>query len=152
MDPIQPHAVTIREHTFYIRRFPAFEAMEVLGDLQRQFAGPLMGGLQPKAGGSEIMMAGLAKLSADLDGRKLRAWAERLLHPDTVAVSVDGAEAVKLSRQMVEKCGLQPDEIIHLCLEVVKHNFQGFSTRWSGLISSGLSLLAKGQQENSAQP
>lgn len=152
MEPVLPHDVTIGANTFHIRRFPPFDAMEVLGDLQKQFAGPLMGGMQAGAGGTEIMLGGLAKLSADMDGKKLRAWAVKLLNPETVAVSVDGGPAEKLTQAMVQKIGLQPDEMVELCVEVVKHNFQGFSTRWSGLISSGLSLMAKGQQESSAQP
>jgi hypothetical protein len=148
------HEVKIRNHVFYIRRFDPFTATEILGDLQRDFAGPLLAGLgggkAGEGGGSQALMGGLAELSAKMDGKKLRSWAERLLDPEVVSVSIDGGEAQKLTKIALAQSIGSSSELMSLCFESVKFNFEDFRERWSGLISSALSRMAESQPGNSA--
>ena len=147
--------VEIREHTFHIRRFDPFTAVGVLGDLQREFGGPLLASLKGSDGdgrprGADALFGALAKLSADMDGVRLKKWAERLLNPELVAVSISGAEAKKLDKIAVEQAELTAGEIIELCTEVVRFNFEDFIGRLRGLISSGVSRLLESQLAGSA--
>jgi hypothetical protein len=149
------HEVKVRNHVFFIRRFDPFTATEILGDLQRDFAGPLLAGLGSNkpgeaGGGTQALMGGLAELSSKMDGKKLRSWAERLLDPEVVSVSIDGGEAQKLTKVALAQSIDSSSELISLCFESVKFNFEDFRERWSGLISSALSRMAASQPGNSA--
>lgn len=150
------HEFEVRNHKFFFRRFDPFTAVKVLGDLQKEFGGPVLSSLKggdgkEKARGSDALFGALAELSEKLDGDKLQKWAERLLNPELVAVSTDGADARKLDKVAAVQCELTADEIIQLCVEVVKFNFEDFSTRWRSLISSGVSRLLESQLAGSAQ-
>jgi hypothetical protein len=152
---VKRHEVSIREHTFHIRRFDPFTAVGVLGDLQREFGGPLLASLkgsegEARARGADALFGALAKLSADMDGPTLEKWAKRLLNQELVAVSVSGAEAKKMDKIAAEQCELTAGEIIHLCTEVVRFNFEDFIERLRGLISSGVSRLLESQLAGSA--
>jgi hypothetical protein len=151
---VKQHEVRIRGNIFYIRRFDPFTGTEVLADLQREFAGPLLAGASNgkpgETGGTQIMLGSLAELSSKLDGKKVRYWAERLLDPELISVSIDGGASQKLTRIAAAQSIDSTSELISLCVEIVKFNFEDFRERWSGLISSALSRMAASQPENSA--
>lgn len=122
------HKVSIGDNDFFIRRYDPFLALEILGDLQKQFAGPMLSMIDGKAGGSEeqnqaALMAAFAKLSATMDGKTLRALAERLLNPEYVSVSIGGAEPRKLDASAVMMSLSGAGDIIRLCWAVVSHNY-----------------------------
>lgn len=122
------HKVTIGDNDFFIRRYEPFLALEILGDLQKQFAGPMLSMVDGKAGGSAeenqmALMAAFAKLSGSLDGKTLRALAERLLNPDYVSVSIAGAEPRKLDASAVMLSLNGASDIMQLCWAVVTHNY-----------------------------
>lgn len=162
--------VQIGENTYFIRKFNAFTALEILGDLQKRFLAPLLpaidaaGSAVPKAlvqddDGSEsadakaataaateaAIMAGLGKLSSSLSGRELRSLAESLIDGECVSVALGGAsdqDAVKLDKMVQMSAFGDPSEVLELCVEIVRLNFNGIFTRAVALIGAGRSLAA----------
>ncbi len=120
--------VRIGENDFYLRRFGAFQAVEVLGDLQKQFAGPLLGMMDGKQSATPeeanaAMMAAFSKLSATIDGRTLRDLAKRLLDKEYVSVSIEGGQVRKLDDAAIALSLETAADVLQLCWEVAKHNF-----------------------------
>jgi hypothetical protein len=79
--------VQIGEHVFYIARYEPFLALEILGDLQKQFAGPFLAAMDGKASENDAtrtqtMMQAFANLSGQMDGKTLRELAKKLINPD----------------------------------------------------------------------
>ena len=169
--------VQIGSNTYFIRKFNAFAALEILGDLQKRFLAPLLpaiyaaGAGVPKAvtqddGGEDAdtkaviaaatevaIMSGLSKLSAGLSGRELRSLAESLIDGECVAVALDGApdqEAVKLDKTVQMTAFGDPAEVLELCVEIVRLNFNGIFTRAVALIGVGRSLAAARSSGGSA--
>ncbi len=133
--------VNIGENTYWIHRFPAFEAVEVLGDLQRQFAGPLLGMMDGKQSASPEeananMMQAFGKLSASIDGKTLKALAERLViqqrgKSPIVTVSMNGEEPRPVDDRTVNLCLETAADVLQLCWEVIRHNFSEVIARFN---------------------
>lgn len=133
---VKVHEVRIGENDFYIRRFQAFAAVEVLGDLQKQFAGPLLGMMDGKPSGSPEeananMMAAFGKLSATIDGRTLRDLAKRLLDKEYVSVSIEGGQVRKLDDAAIALSLETAADVLQLCWEIVKFNFAEVVARFN---------------------
>jgi hypothetical protein len=140
------HQVTISGTTFNIRRFDAFLALEILGDLQKRLLGPLLAVVDAKEDGqTAAFMAGVEKLSGSLDGATLRFLADRLLLPDFISVG-EGDAAVKLNAQSKLTAFTSAADIVELCVAVVRFNYADFIERWRPLISSAASRLPGSQQ------
>lgn len=148
------HEVTIGENTYYITRFPPFKALEILGDLQKQFAGPLISQLDGKesakdADGNVILdseagnklMNSFASLSAKLDGKTLREIAERLLTKENINVSINGEPERKFDAAAQGLALESVADIITLCWEVLKFNYSEVITRLSSPIGRARSML-----------
>ncbi len=112
--------VNIGENTYWIHRFPAFEAVEVLGDLQRQFAGPLLG-----------MMAAFGKLSSTIDGKTLRDLAKRLLNKEYISVSIEGGQTRKLDEPAIALSLETAADVLQLCWETIRFNFSEVIARFN---------------------
>jgi hypothetical protein len=151
---VKIHEVRVREHTFYIRRFDPFVGAEILGDLQKDWGGPLLAGAGKGTNGNPIatLLSGLADLSSNMDGKKFRAWLDRLLLThDVVTVSISGGDAKRLARNDILANDFSVAELFDLCVESVKFNFEDFPERWRDPISSALSQMVASQLGSSAQ-
>lgn len=149
--PVNPptHEVTIGENVYYIKRFPPFLALEILGDLQKQFAGPLIAQLDGKeapknADGNVVldaesankMMQSFANLSNKLDGKTLREIAEKLLTENNVSVAINGDDPIKFNKQAQGLALENVADIITLCWEVLKFNYAEVIARLANPITA----------------
>ncbi len=128
--------VRIGENEYFIRRYDAFLAVEILGDLQKQFAGPLLGMMDGKQSASPeeanaSMMSAFSKLSGTIDGRTLKSLAERLINPEFVGVSIEGAPVRKLDKTAVNLCLETAADVLQLCWEIVKFNYAEVIARFN---------------------
>ena len=142
------HEHAIGDKTFYIRRFPAFRALEVLGDLQQRFGAPLLAAIEGRSDPAsipvmEVLVTGLRRISADTNGRLLAALAKDLVDPDLISVSMAGGEPRKLDQTAIDLLGLGPEDIVELCVEVVKVNYAPFLSRFASRFGEARSLLER---------
>lgn len=139
-------SVTIGASTYWIRRFDAFTALEVLGNLQQKFLGPLLPALDAADGDKEAMMAagmsGFARLSASLSGAELKALAKQLINPECISVAVGSADenaTVKLDAVQQLRAFESATDIIELCVAVVRVNFSDALARAGALLGAASS-------------
>lgn len=131
---------TIGEFTFFIRKFPALDALKLVGDLQKRIIGPaaaLIATQRNETLTDEGFAEGIRKLSEALDGDTL-LWAYRqLVKPDYVSYQPNGNpdEAEKVNDNCIGKYEIPLDVLIELAIEVAKVNFMDFGKSASGLIS-----------------
>jgi proline dehydrogenase len=150
------HEVTIGENTYFIRRFNPFVALEILGDLQKQFAGPLISQLDgkesPKDADGNIILNGetannlmrsFESLSAKLDGKTLRNIAERLIDKEYISVSIGGDNPRQLNQTAQGLAFESVSDIFTLCWEILKFNYSEVITRLSSPTGPVRSLLRK---------
>jgi hypothetical protein len=134
--------VTIGKNIFFIRRFAPFVALEILGDLQKQFAGPILTSIDGKENAKDEngnivinpesankLMNGFSNLSAKLDGKTLRKIAETLIDKEYISVSIDGADPRKLDASAQGLSLESVSDIIELCWEILKHNYEEVISR-----------------------
>lgn len=123
------HEVTIGENIYYISRFEPFTALEILGDLQKQFAGPFLGVVNGKESATDeekaaAMMQAFKNLSSQMDGKTLRALAERLIDKEYIAVVIGGdGQPRKLDKGAMTLAFENVSDIIQLCWEIVQFNY-----------------------------
>lgn len=160
------HKVKINGHEFIIRRIPAFEALEMVGDLQRVF-GPALAAM---AGASDtfnnadrspvevssVMMDAAEALGRQLDGKTLRYLVESLIADETVALRVNGnGEAIRANAAMVGEHCAGAGDLLTLSLEILRFNFQDFFAKAVSHISSAPMFRAntsKGQGQAADTP
>jgi len=139
----RPVEVTVNDTAFFITPMDAFEALEVFGDLQKDLL-PAIGdllavGLSEDGDdqGEQAMASAIEKLSSRLDGQQLKAWADRLITKDSIAVSINGKDMAldAVARTMAFR---EFTDILELLFHVIKVNFAGPLGRW--LSRSGLDL------------
>ena len=124
---------------FMIRQFPPFEAMRVLGELQKVLA-PLLGGaakganidadIRSVSAWAGILGNAITELPKHLDGEKFEALSRMLLRTDYVSVSQDGTKKnlIKLSETVIDEVFEgRPFDMIALMIAVVKVNYLDFS-------------------------
>lgn len=132
-------------NTFFIKPFPAFTAANISGELSA-VVGPIVGGLAPLIegkGSDEIMNMDIAKAIPSLvdalsqvDGDKVQHLMERLLVTYgnvSVTTKEDPGSVDVLDMDMANEifCG-EIENMVLLCVEVVKVNFGGFFKRIAG--------------------
>lgn len=154
------HKVKLNGHEFIIRRIPAFEALEMVGDLQRVF-GPALAAM---AGASEtfnnadrspvevssVMMDAAEALGRQLDGKTLRYLVESLIADETVAIRVGGSgEAIRANAVMVGEHCKGAGDLLTLSLEILRFNFQDFFDKAVGHISSAPMFRPKSSSDQS---
>lgn len=142
------HEVTINNNKFFIGRIEAFDAFELLGDLQQQFLSPILSSLENidvanKAEVTKAFLAGIAKLSHTVNGKTLRGVAERLLNPNYIAVSIEGESDRKLDIAARNLALGSAADVMTLCIEVIKWNYADFLEPLSNLTGQGATLLAE---------
>ena len=143
-DHMARKVVPIGDNTFYIRRFQPFIGIQILGDLQKRFLGPLMDALSMggvvengdsvsletlrKSVQTDSLKLALRQISANLSGADLLMMVKQLLQPDYISVEQGGVpgEAVKLTENMIALTLPTSAKVLYLCLEVIKHNYSDF--------------------------
>lgn len=143
--------VEIGEFTFYIRKLAAFDALKLIGNLQKRVVGPaamLIATQRKEAPATDAEFAeGLRKLSEALDGETL-VWAVRsLVNSEYVSIRANG-ELEKLTDATVGIQEIGLDILIMLAIEVAKINFFDFMKSATGLIGLGQSRKEANPQVN----
>lgn len=150
--------VEIGANTYFLRTFPAFEALKIAGDLQQRFLGPILPALDGSSGEDDdartaTFMAALGKLSASLPGKDIVALADMLISPECVAVALDGApdrEAMKLDKQTQLRAFADAGEIVELATAIVRLNFLPLFQRVMALLGQDRSPLGESSSANTA--
>lgn len=148
----RPIEVTINETTFLITPMDAFQALEVFGDLQKDLL-PAIGELvavgfgtegEASDNGEQAMASAIEKLSMKLDGKQLKAWTDRLITQDSVAVSINGKDMAldAAARTMAFR---EFTDILELLFHVIKVNFAAPLGRWLSRSGLDLSRIQPGQ-------
>lgn len=139
----RPVEVTVNDTAFFITPMDAFEALEVFGDLQKDLL-PAIGDLLAVGlgedgadQGEQAMASAIEKLSSKLDGKQLKAWADRLITQDSIVVSINGKD-MKLDAVARTMAFREFTDILELLFHVIRVNFVGPLGRW--LSRSGLDL------------
>lgn len=140
---MKPERVDMGSDIFYIRRYPPFHALYVLGEIQKIIIPVLTGaGVGFTAGAAENMEAdvkspvviiptiisALEKLASNLDGETFEKLGKLLLDPDYVAVSVNRKQAVRLDEDtLIEVFDGRIIDMIALMAYVFRVNFLNFT-------------------------
>lgn len=132
---------------FRITRIPPFEAIELIGDLQRVF-GPAIASLsaisqdrdalsQPGVLSSVLMDAAEA-LGRNLDGKMLRYLTAALIREDSVYIKPNGkGEFVPCSSDTIQIYA-ELEDIVEVALLVLEHNYKDFFSKAAARFGSGL--------------
>lgn len=92
----KPTEVTVGDTVYLIQPLDAFTALSIFGDLQKDIlpaAGGLLSAMADEQGDDkdeQALATAIAKLSERLDGKQLRAWADRLLTKENISVEING--------------------------------------------------------------
>lgn len=138
--PLVREPVQIGDQTFYIQRFDPWTAVRILGDLQKQFVGPLLSMFDGKEAGSPeavtaALMGGIEKVSRDLDGAKLEQMAKRLLSDQHIWVDWDGQQR-RITPDIFFTVLGDVADLLELCVAVVKTNYSSVFQRAATLIGA----------------
>lgn len=113
--------ITIGETTFVVHTIPPFQALAVLGDLQKELA-PVLGALAEGEGQSVDFAKVAEVLSPRLSGEALLKWTEKLLRPEYVSVVING-NAVGIDKETRELAFTDALQILQLMYELIAFNF-----------------------------
>lgn len=140
--------VTVGGNDFRIRRIPAFEAMELLGDVQKKLFTPFLAVLDGTPADDEAKFTaqisnGLGRVLGGLDGKQFVALAEQMLKPDYVLIVTEqGKDAEKLTKARVDQFDVTVTDLLELCVEVFLHNYADFLARAKARFGPALARLA----------
>ena len=145
----------VGEHEFRILRIPPFDALELLGDLQRVF-GPTIASLAAISQDQDqlsnpgvlsgVLMDAAEALGRNLDGKMLRYLTAALIREDSVYIKLRcKGEFVPCSADTAEgNCELE--DIVEVALLVLQHNYSDFFSKAVARFGSGLSKYAPKKQ------
>lgn len=139
---------TVGAHGYRIRRLPPFDSLELLGNLQRKLVAPFLAVLDGVPAGDEgrfkaQLAGGLERVLRGLDGKELRALCKELLQPDYVFIVPEGGDkAEKFTETAATQHGLDVTDLIELCVEVIRHNYEDFLPRAAARFGLDLRQLA----------
>ena len=136
-------------HTFYIRRMDPFKSLEVLAELQQSLLSPLLAGMQGKKlsmsdadSNTDSILSGIYKLSSQLGPKETLRIVRMLLDPEFVSVILNGdGEPRKLREPEVAQSMNGAADMLSLCVEIVKENYDDFLAPLAPLISKASSLM-----------
>jgi hypothetical protein len=133
---------------FYIRRFDAFLALRVLGEVQKKFLVAFTSLMEAndKTIGQEAQERNLFKaidnISKSLDGDSLIALVKQVLNPEFVSVSIGGEPPEKLDEGMLNRSIDSVYDVVAIVFEVLKVNYTELFTRGRTLIGQEQSPTA----------
>ncbi|VFR81240.1 hypothetical protein RAN3_2544 [plant metagenome] len=144
--------VRIGETTFRIHRFDPWEALRILGDLQRDLLpslGPIIAvvfkegkeGEPGDAADETAMIAAFRELAQKLDGKSLQGWADKLLDPDIVSFELPDRAPEKLEPRHRNLAFGDFTEVLEVMFHVLQWNFAGPLARWADHFGPALGNL-----------
>jgi ABC-type transporter Mla MlaB component len=119
--------IHIGRSIYYVRKFEPFLALKILGDLQRRFLGPMASFLEAQQGEEmnfSLLVQGISKVSASMDGDTLVQLAKRVLDSDYISVMIDNEPAEKLTENILNRSVDNVGEVIELIAFVLKENYE----------------------------
>lgn len=140
--PVRHEFTLDNGNKFYIRRYDAFLAMRIFGDVQRKILGPLAMFLeaQDKDLAQDVrdknLQDAVEKISASLDGNSLVDLVKKVLNPEYISVSVDNEPAVRLEENMLNRSVDTMFDTVALVFEVLRYNYEDLFTRGRSLIGN----------------
>lgn len=142
--------VEIGSKEFRITQFDPFRQLKLFADLQKEVL-PAVGGVLNVAfsktgdekADDQAGIAALRELSAKFDGTQVLRWADLLIDQEYVAVSIDGADPVKLTKIAREDVFEDFSEVLELLYHIGKVNFAAPLARWASLSGLAQKLTAK---------
>ena len=146
----KPTIVTIGSNEFRITAFDPFRQLKLFGDLQKEVL-PAVGGVinvamskgQDGQADDKAGVEAFRELSSRFDGTQIMRWVELLLDQEYVFVSVDGADPIKLNKQVREDVFADFSEVLELIYHIGKVNFAAPLARWASLSGLAQKLTAK---------
>ena len=135
-------------NVFYIRRFDAFLALRVLGEVQKKFLVAFTSLMEAndKTLSEEAKERNLFKaidnVSKSLDGDSIVALVKQVLNPEFVSVVVEGEPPEKLDEGMFNRATDSLYDVVSLVFEVLKVNYTELFTRGRTLIGAEQSSTA----------
>jgi hypothetical protein len=133
---------------FYIRRYDAFLALRVLGEVQKKFLVAFTSLMEAndKTLSEEAKERNLFKaidsVSKSLDGDNIVALVKQVLNPEFVAVSIGGEPPEKLDEGMLNRSTDSLYDVIAVVFQVLKLNYTELFTRGRTLIGAEQSSTA----------
>jgi hypothetical protein len=131
--------------TFWIRRYEPFLALEILGDLQTKFLGPLVMFLEGNDASNDdetrmkSVVDGIEKLSKTLNGKELVTLSKTLLNGEYISISLDNEPPEKLTENLLNRAIDDVGEMVELIIEVIKENYAKVFTQGLARIGKGTS-------------
>ena len=150
--------------TFYIGYLPAFKAANVSGELSA-VVGPLLGGLAPAFKVNDVrelanvkvedLLTPLASALSNVDGDKVEHLIKRLIityENISVKCQETGNQVEILSEDLANEifCGEMQDMLL-LCIEVVKMNFKSFFKKGADQFGELRSKISDLQMQNDSE-
>lgn len=141
--------VNIGDNRYFIRKLPPFEALALLGTLQKSFLGPLVDvikGASADASSAASYAPALRSLSENLDGPQMVKLAKLVLNAEYISIQPPEADApVKLTEGQINLFIEGVGEMLELCMEVITVNFADFGKRATALFGEARSAMAEQQ-------
>lgn len=123
---------------FYIKRYDAFLALRILGEVQKKFLVPLAGlmeaGDESNPNRLENILKAIEKVSLNLDGDSLVALTKTVLNGNFISVSIDGDAPQMLDEGALNLATDSLFDVVALVIEVIRINYQDLFTRSKTLI------------------
>lgn len=131
--------ITVGDAAFVVHVIPPFQALAILGDLQKELA-PVLGALASGDGGKDVDFAQVMELIGPrLSGDKLLDWSNKLLRPDYVSVIMNG-NAVPLDGNTRELAFTDAIQILQVMYELIAFNYteplKAFASRFGPQLSA----------------
>ena len=134
---------------FYIRRFDAFLALRVLGEVQKKFLVAFTSLMEAndkshwcKKLQERNLFKAIDNISKSLDGDSLIALVKQVLNPEFVSVSIGGEPPEKLDEGMLNRSIDSVYDVVAIVFEVLKVNYKELFTRGRTLIGQEQSPTA----------
>ena len=134
---------------FYIRRYEAFLAIKILGEVQKRFLVAFTSLMEAndKSLGAEAqernMMKAIESVSRSLDGDSMVALIKLVLNPEYVTVIIGEETPNKLDEGLLNRSIDSIYDVIALVFEVLKVNYTELFTRGKTLIGAAQIAVAQ---------
>lgn len=143
----------IGEHEFLVRRIPAFEALELAGELQRVFGSAIASLAAMSAQSNDrpldpgmlsgILMDSAEALGRNLDGKTLRYLVESLIREDSLSIRPNGKGEFMPCGVGTLEAHAELSDILEVAVLILQHNFRDFFGKVAALFGNQL-MKSKG--------
>lgn len=130
-------ALKIGDNEFVVNKIPPFQALKIMGNLQRELTPILAPLADTKEGQMPDFERVLEVLGPRIDGDSLMKWADTLLTPDYVSFGFNG-NIVALTKDHRDLAFSDPMQILEVMYELLRFNFEeplrSFASRFGKLL------------------